>query len=144
MPLLADFLSAPKSETPSRLMALLAAGNDLTIPKRCAIANSATDLDEAAGVLSTAMFLLLAKSTSILSKPTPPLPITLRLGLACIRSVRTCVALRTIIASYSLSLTIRSAWGMLFVSTVYPAFSSSSMPDLCRPSFTNIFILTVI
>lgn len=65
----------------------------------CAIANSATDLDEAAGVLMTAIPLVLAYSTSMLSSPTPPLPIALRFGQASISSLRTFVALLTQIAS---------------------------------------------
>ena len=66
-----------------------------TPEKRWAKTNSATDSEEAAGVLITCNPLSRAYSTSILSIPTPPRPIILRLGQASIKSLRTLVALLT-------------------------------------------------
>ncbi len=80
-------------------MLRLASYSILTPVNKCAKTNSATDCDDAAGVLITASPLSRAYFTSILSIPTPARPITLRFGHASITSVRTVVALLTNIAS---------------------------------------------
>ena len=90
-------------------MFLLESYTNLEIDKKCANANSATACEEAAGVLITAIPLPLAWSTSMLSKPTPPLAIAFKLGVASIKSCLTFVALRTQIASYSFNLAGKSS-----------------------------------
>ena len=90
-----DFLSSLNFESPSRGIDLFDSWRNLTHPNRWEKTSSATDLDEAAGVLMTLIFFDLAYSTSMLSIPTPPLPIILRLGQLSIISFLTCVALLT-------------------------------------------------
>ena len=62
---------------------------------RCAITNSATLWELAAGVLKTTFPWERAYSTSMLSMPTPPRPMKRSSGQASMRSWRTLVALRT-------------------------------------------------
>src|SRR5690606_17411958 len=76
----------------------------------------------------------------MLSIPTPPRPINFRFGHPSISSLRTLVALRTVMASYAGSCAASSSWGICAVSTVNPASSSSCLPNGSIPSFANIFI----
>ncbi|MOA39402.1 hypothetical protein D3C78_1611810 [compost metagenome] len=101
IPLVYAFLRSLNLSPPSTGILRLASCKKRTPVNKCANTNSATESDDEAGVLTTAKPLPLAYSTSILSIPTPPLPINFRLGQASIKSLRTLVAERTVIASYS-------------------------------------------
>ena len=84
-------------------MFLLESKTNLEILNKCAITSSATDCEDAAGVLITISPLSRAYSTSILSIPTPPLPIILTDLQWSIISFLTCVALLTKITSIEFS-----------------------------------------
>jgi len=95
-PLFEGFVA--EKEDRSKMNATFNLKNDklkATPPNKCANTNSATDSEEAAGVLITSIPFSRAYSTSILSIPTPPRPIIFRDGQLSIISFRTLVALRT-------------------------------------------------
>ena len=87
-----------------------------------AIVCSAVVIILPSGAFMTMIPFLPAAAKSILSTPTPALPITLRLSAISIISATTLVALRTIKPSYS---------GMMAISSSLdnPVFTSTSMPD---------------
>ena len=129
-------------ESPSKGIALFESYKKRTPENKCAKTNSATDSEEAAGVLITLNPFSRAYSTSMLSIPTPPLPIIFRLGQASIRSFLTVVALRTKSATIDSELIKCSncSCATVVVRTSNPAAVKSSIP-LCEiPSFANIFI----
>src|SRR5690606_4189391 len=139
-PLAKLFFKSLKRRSPSKGMALLASCKNREAPNRCAITNSATDSTEAVGVLITWIPLDLACSTSILSIPTPPLPISRRPGQASMISRSTVVAERTNRPMILLVL-IKFAscpWATLVVFTLNPAFPSRSMPCWEIPSLANM------